>query len=72
MPRVRDLIRKAPRRSQPKQRPYAIRKPGDVTFEKPGDVIQIDATASNAADFLDKVTAEMPWPIKAIQACPWA
>ena len=99
VPRVGDLIRKAPRRSQPKQRPYAIRKPGDVTFEKPGDVIQIDtvtvsitpklsikhfdaydvhakwtvakpyrnATASNAADFLDKVTAEMPWPIKAIQ-----
>lgn len=25
------------------------------------------ATAANAADFLDKVTAEMPWPIKAVQ-----
>jgi len=25
------------------------------------------AIASNAADFLDKVTAEMPWPVKAIQ-----
>jgi len=25
------------------------------------------ATAANAADFLQKVTAEMPWPIKAIQ-----
>ena len=99
MQRVGDLIRKAPRTSQPKKRPYAIRKPSEVTFEKPGDVIQIDtvsvalspklsikhfdaydvhakwtvakpyrnATASNAADFLDKVTAEMPWPIKAIQ-----
>ena len=99
VPRVTDLIRKVARRTQPKKRPHAIRKPSDVTFEKPGDVIQIDtvsvtlapnlsvkhfdaydvhakwtvakpyrhATASNAADFLDKVTAEMPWPIKAIQ-----
>jgi hypothetical protein len=25
------------------------------------------ATAANAADFLDKAVAEMPWPIKAIQ-----
>lgn len=25
------------------------------------------ATAANAADFLEKVAAEMPWPIKAIQ-----
>jgi putative transposase len=99
VPRVGDLIRKVARRTQPTKRPHAIRKPGNVTFEKPGDVIQIDtvsvklapnlsikhfdaydvhakwtvakpyrtATASNAADFLDKVTAEMPWPIKAIQ-----
>ena len=79
--------------------PHAIRKPKDISFENPGDVIQIDtltlnlapgrtvkhfdaydvfvkwtvakpyvgATAANAADFLDKVTADMPWPIKAIQ-----
>ena len=99
VPRVGDLIRKVARRTQPKKRPHAIRKPSDVTFQKPGDVIQIDtvsvtlspklsikhfdaydvhpkwtvakpyrnATASKAADFLDKVTAEMPWPIKAIQ-----
>jgi putative transposase len=99
VPRVGDLIRKATRKSQPNKRPHAIRKPKDVSFEKPGDVVQIDtltvaltpnlavkhfdaydvhakwtvakpyrhATAQNAADFLDKVTAEMPWPIKAIQ-----
>jgi putative transposase len=97
--RVRDLIRKATRKTPPNKRPYAIRKPKEVSFEKPGDVIQIDtvsvtlapnfavkhfdaydvhakwtvakpyrnATAQNAADFLDKVTAEMPWPVKAIQ-----
>jgi putative transposase len=79
--------------------PHATRKPKDVYFDKPGDIIQIDtvsvtlapnltvkhfdaydvhakwtvakpyrsATAQNAADFLDKVTAEMPWPVKAIQ-----
>jgi putative transposase len=96
---VPQLIRKAGRKSAPKARPHAIRKPKDVTFERPGDVIQIDtltlnlapgrtvkhfdaydvyakwtvakpyaqATAANAADFLKKVTAEMPWPIKAIQ-----
>ena len=111
VPRVGDLIGKATRKSQPNKRPHAIRKPKDVSFEKPGDVVQIDtltvaltpnlavkhfdagacpragrrpdpgdvhakwtvakpyrhATAQNAADFLDKVTAEMPWPIKAIQ-----
>jgi transposase InsO family protein len=99
VPRVTDLIRKATRKTQAGKRPHAIRKPKDVSFEKPGDIIQIDtlsvalapnlavkhfdaydvhakwtvakpyrhATASNAADFLDKVTAEMPWPIKAIQ-----
>jgi len=96
---VPELIRKAGRKSPAKARPHAIRKPKDVTFEQPGDVVQIDtltlaiapgrtvkhfdaydvfakwtvarpyarATAANAADFLDKVTAEMPWPIKAIQ-----
>jgi putative transposase len=108
---VPDLIRKAGRKCAPKARPHAIRKPRDISFDKPGDVIQIDtltvalahgktvkhfdagacpwagrrpdprdvfakwtvakpyaqATAANAADFLDKVTAEMPWPIKAIQ-----
>ena len=99
VPRVRDLIRKATRKAAPKKRPHAIRKPKDVSFDKPGDIIQIDtvtvtlapnlavkhfdaydvhakwtvakpyrnATAQNAADFLDKVTAEMPWPVKAIQ-----
>ena len=96
---VPDLIRNAGRALAPKARPHAIRKPKDVTFERPGDVIQIDtltltlapgrtikhfdaydvfakwtvaktyrrATAQNAADFLDKVEADMPWPIKAIQ-----
>ena len=96
---VPQLIRKIGRKCAPKARPHAIRKPRDVAFEKPGDVIQIDtltlnlapgrtvkhfdaydvfakwtvakpyaqATAANAADFLQKVTAEMPWPIKAIQ-----
>jgi transposase InsO family protein len=96
---VPELIRKVGRKSTPKARPHAIRKPRDVIFEKPGDVIQIDtlsldlgpgrtvkhfdaydvfakwtvakpyarATAANAADFLGKVAAEMPWPIKAIQ-----
>jgi len=99
VPRVADLIRKATRKTPPNKRPHAIRKPKEVSFEKPGDVIQIDtvsvtlapnfavkhfdaydvhakwtvakpyrnATALNAADFLDKVTAEMPWPVKAIQ-----
>lgn len=96
---VPQLIRKIGRKSPSKARPHAIRKPKDVSFEKPGDVIQIDtltlnlapgqtvkhfdaydvfakwtvakpyrqATAANAADFLAKVVAEMPWPIKAIQ-----
>ena len=99
VPRVRELVRKATRKAAPKKRPHAIRKPKDVSFEKPGDIIQIDTvsvtlapnlivkhfdaydvhakwtvakpyrntTAQNAADFLDKVTAEMPWPVKAIQ-----
>ena len=76
-----------------------MRKPAGVTFQAPGDVVQIDtmsvaiapgvglkhfdaydpnakwtvakpyrqATARNAADFLDKVLAEMPEPVKAIQ-----
>ncbi len=97
--KVAALIRKAAARSAPKKRPHATRKPKHVTFEKPGDVVQIDtlsvspapgcsikhfdaydpkakwtvarpyrqATAKNAADFLDKVLAEMPHPIKAIQ-----
>lgn len=96
---VPHLIRKAARASAPKARPHAVRKPKDVAFERPGDVVQIDtvtidlapgrtikhfdaydvfakwtvaktyrrATAANAADFLDKVAADMPWPIKAIQ-----
>jgi putative transposase len=93
------LIRKVAARSSSKKRPHAIRKPSDVSFEKPGDVVQIDtlsiyplpgvtikhfnaydpfakwtvatpskqATAKNAASFLDKVLKEMPDPIKAIQ-----
>ena len=93
------LIRKVAARSPSKKRPHAIRKPKDVLFEKPGDVVQIDtlsiyplpgvtikhfnaydpfakwtvarpckqATARNAASFLDKVLLEMPDPIKAIQ-----
>jgi hypothetical protein len=92
VPRVKDLIRKAARKTLPKKRPHAVRKPRHVSFDKPGDIIQIDtvsvtlapnrtvkhfdaydvhakwtvakpyrqATAQNAADFLDKVTAEMP------------
>lgn len=94
-----DLIRKVAARKAPKKRPHAIRKPGGVTFEKPGDIVQIDtlsvaiapgivikhfdaydpfakwtvarpyrrATSRNAADFLAKVLAEMPDPVKAIQ-----
>ncbi len=93
------LIRKRAARGAAKKRPHAIRKPGDVTCEKPGDVVQIDtlsihprpgvtikqfnaydpcakwtvarpckqATASNAAAFLDQVLHEMPDPVKAIQ-----
>jgi len=96
---VPQLMRKVGRKCASKARPHAIRKPKDIAFERPGDVIQIDtltlaiapgrtvkhfdaydvfakwtvakpyaqATAANAADFLKKVTAEMPWPIKAIQ-----
>ena len=36
------LIRKVAVRRAAKKRPHAIRKPKDVTFEKPGDVVQID------------------------------
>jgi putative transposase len=93
------LIRKVAARKPSKKRPHAIRKPSDVSFEKPGDVVQIDtlsiyplpgvtikhfnaydpfakwtvarpckqATAKNAASFLDKVLKEMPDPVKAIQ-----
>jgi putative transposase len=93
------LIRKVAARSSSKKRPHAIRKPKGVSFEKPGDIVQIDtlsiyplpgvtikhfnaydpfakwtvarpckqATAKNAASFLDKVLQEMPDPVKAIQ-----
>jgi transposase InsO family protein len=93
------LIRKVAARSAAKKRPHAIRKPKDVTFEKPGDVVQIDtlsihplpgvtikhftaydpfakwtvarpckqATAKNAAQFLEQVLKQMPDPVKAIQ-----
>jgi len=96
---VREFMRKCPAKSTSRQRPHAKRKPSDVVFEKPGDVVQIDtmsisrpvgkpikhfdaydpfakwtvarpyrrATARNAADFLEKVLAQMPWPVKAIQ-----
>ena len=99
VPRVPDLIRKIAARKAPRKRPHAVRKPAGVTFQAPGDVVQIDtmsvaiapglglkhfdaydpnakwtvakpyrqATARNAADFLDKVLAEMPEPVKAIQ-----
>lgn len=36
------LIRKLAARTAPRKRPHAIRKPGNVSFEKPGDVVQID------------------------------
>jgi putative transposase len=39
---VPDLLRKIGPRSAPKKRPYAVRKPKHVAFEKPGDVVQID------------------------------
>ena len=39
---VPQLIRKVGRKCAPKARPHAIRKPKDVAFERPGDVIQID------------------------------
>jgi transposase InsO family protein len=99
VPRVADLIRRVAARSASSKRPHAIRKPAGVTFDKPGDVVQIDtlsitrgdarpikhfdaydpaakwtvaqpfrrATAKNAASFLEKVLAQMPEPVKAIQ-----
>ena len=36
------LIRKVAARSPSRKRPHAIRKPKDLAFEKPGDVVQID------------------------------
>ena len=39
---VPQLIRNQARKAALKSRPHAIRKPKDVFFEKPGDVIQID------------------------------
>jgi len=35
-------IRKVAAKTAPRKRPHAIRKPKGVTFEKPGDVVQID------------------------------
>ncbi len=99
VPSVPALIRKVAARSAAKKRPHAIRKPKDVSFHKPGDVVQIDtlsihplpgvtikhfnaydpfakwtvarackqATAKNAAAFLDHVLNQMPDPVKAIQ-----
>jgi transposase InsO family protein len=98
-PAVPDLLRKVGPRAASKARPYAVRKPKEVQFGKPGDVVQIDtlsisllpgrtikqftaydphakwtvaapyarATAKNAAEFLLRVCAQMPDPIKAIQ-----
>ena len=42
VPAVPALLRKIGPRSAAKKRPYAIRKPAHVAFEKPGDVVQID------------------------------
>lgn len=42
VPAVPDLLRKIGPRSASKKRPYAVRKPKHVAFEKPGDVVQID------------------------------
>ena len=39
---VAALIRKLAARTAPRKRPHAIRKPNTVTFEKPGNVVQID------------------------------
>jgi transposase InsO family protein len=96
---VPDLLRKIGPRGRSKARPYARRKPKEIEFAKPGDVVQIDtlsisllpgrvikqftaydpyakwtvaapyarATAKNAAQFLNRVLAQMPDPIKAIQ-----
>ena len=98
-PAVPDLLRKIGPRSAAKARPHAVRKPKEVEFSQPGDVVQIDtlsisllpgraikqftaydphakwtvaapyarATAKNAAEFLQRVRAQMPDPIKAIQ-----
>ncbi len=97
VPAVPDLWRKIGPRSAAKKRPYAMRKPAHVAFEKPGDVVQIDtlsiailpgrtimqftaydpfakwivakpykrATAKNAAEFLTRVLAQMPDPVRA-------
>ena len=99
VPAAPDLLRKLGPRSAGKKRPYAVRKPKDVAFEKPGDVVQIDtlsisilpgqvikqftaydpfakwtvarpykrATAKNAAEFLERVRAQMPDPVRAVQ-----
>ena len=48
---VPQLIRKIGRKCAPKARPHAIRKPRDVAFEKPGDVIQIDGGSEFMAEF---------------------
>lgn len=37
-----DLIRKADRKSVPKAQSHAIRKPKEIEFRAPGDVVQID------------------------------
>ncbi len=39
---VNDFKRKCPAQPKVKKRPHAIRKPKDVVFAKPGDVVQID------------------------------
>jgi len=46
---VPDLIARVGRRTDPKTRPHAIRKPKHVRFEKPGDVVQIDTLTLNLA-----------------------
>ena len=47
--KVPALIRKAAARSAPEKRPRATRKPKHVTFEKPGDVVQIDTLSVSSA-----------------------
>ena len=42
VPSVRAFMRKCPVKTAPKKRPHAVRKPKDVRFEKPGDIVQID------------------------------
>jgi putative transposase len=46
---VPSLLRKHAAKAKAKKRLHAIRKPKDVTFKKPGDVIQIDTLSASPA-----------------------